>query len=66
MIVNLRSCNTLQAALEVIEKQRPFDGKALKPDELSLSTTIPSLGISTSSISSFNITEAVHHPSQCC
>lgn len=42
--VNLRSCNTLQAALDLVQKQRPFEGKALGPDEVSLSTTIPSLG----------------------
>ena len=45
--VNLRSCNTLQQALELVQKQHPFEGKAKEADEVSQSTTIPSLGFET-------------------
>ena len=39
----LRSCGTLQRGMELIQKQRPLEGKA-DVDSMSESTTIPILG----------------------
>ena len=37
----LRSRNTLQQALEVVQRQRPFQTQSKDPDSISQATTIP-------------------------